>query len=71
MTTNTTDTALTTSQHGTASHEVYTAGFYTGAGEWDFTVRQILGKAPPQRLRHRGGAGHRGVCPDRRPRRMV
>jgi hypothetical protein len=49
MTTNTTDTALTTSQldqHGTASHEVYTAGFYTGAGEWDFTVRLILGKAP-------------------------
>jgi hypothetical protein len=47
MTTNTTDMTLTTSKldrHGTASHEVYTAGFYTDAGEWDFTVRMILGK---------------------------
>ncbi|HEX4833612.1 MAG TPA: dipeptidyl aminopeptidase [Trebonia sp.] len=41
-------TALTAAgldHHGTASHEVYTAGFYSGAGEWDFTVRTILGKA--------------------------
>jgi hypothetical protein len=48
VTTNTADMALTTSKldhHGTASHEVYTAGFYTGAGEWDFTVRMILGKS--------------------------
>ena len=53
MTTNATDSALTTAAldyHGTASHEVYTAGFYPGAGEWDFTVRAILGKAS------RGGA---------------
>lgn len=35
-------------QHGTPSHEVYTAGFYSG--RWDFTVRSILGKAS------RGGA---------------
>jgi dienelactone hydrolase len=53
MTTSATDTALTTAEldhHGIASHEAYTAGFYTGAGEWDFTVRSILGKAS------RGGA---------------
>lgn len=35
-------------QHGTPSHEVYTAGFY--ASEWDFIVRGLLGKAS------RGGA---------------
>jgi dienelactone hydrolase len=49
MITDTTDRALTSTkldQHGTASHEVYTAGFYTGAGERDFTVRTILGKSP-------------------------
>ena len=49
MTTNTTEKALATAEldrHGTASHEVYTAGFYTGRGEWDFTVRTILGKSP-------------------------
>jgi len=53
MSTTTTSTARTTAaldRQGTASHEVYTAGFYTGAGEWDFTVRAILGKAS------RGGA---------------
>jgi dienelactone hydrolase len=53
MNTSATDTALTTTEldhHGTASHEAYTAGFYTGAGEWDFTVRSILGKSS------RGGA---------------
>ncbi len=32
-------------QHGTASHEVYTAGFYPGSGGWDFAVRSILGKS--------------------------
>jgi len=48
VTANTIHPALTTAEldhHGTASHEVYTAGFYTGAGEWDFTVRMILGKS--------------------------
>ena len=48
MTTTATGSALTTAEldrHGTASHEAYTAGFYTGAGEWDFTVRTILGKS--------------------------
>ena len=53
MSTTVTDAALTTTDlnlRGTASHEVYTAGFYSGAGEWDFTVRSILGKAS------RGGA---------------
>jgi hypothetical protein len=48
MTTTTTDTSLPVAEldrHGTASHEVYTAGFYTGAGEWDFTVRMLLGKS--------------------------
>ena len=48
MTTDTTGTALTTTEldhHGTASHEVYTAGFYAGPGEWDYTVRAILGKS--------------------------
>jgi hypothetical protein len=53
MTTSTIHPALATAgldHHGTASHEVYTAGFYAGAGEWDFTVRTILGKSS------RGGA---------------
>jgi hypothetical protein len=48
MTASTTDMALDTTaldHHGTASHEVYTAGFYPGAGEWDFSVRMILGKS--------------------------
>ena len=48
MTTDTTDTALTATEldhHGAASHEVYTAGFYADPGEWDFTVRAILGKS--------------------------
>jgi hypothetical protein len=48
MTTNTTHAALTTTEldhHGAASHEVYTAGFYAGHGEWDYTVRAILGKS--------------------------
>ncbi len=46
--TTTTGTALTTTEldrHGTASHEIYTAGLYPGAGEWDFTIRSILGKS--------------------------
>jgi hypothetical protein len=41
-----TDSARTVAQlnrHGSTSHEVYTAGFYNG--DWDFTVRGILGKA--------------------------
>jgi hypothetical protein len=53
MSTTVTDAALTTTdlnRQGTTSHEVYTAGFYSGAGEWDFSVRAILGKAS------RGGA---------------
>lgn len=53
MTTTVTDQAPTAARldrHGTASHEAYTAGFYAGAGEWDFTVRSILGKSA------RGGA---------------
>jgi dienelactone hydrolase len=53
MNTTVTDTALATdalNRQGTPSHEVYTAGFYSGAGEWDFTVRSILGKSS------RGGA---------------
>jgi hypothetical protein len=49
-TTNMALTATALDHHGTASHEVYTAGFYPGAGEWDFTVRTILGKSS------RGGA---------------
>jgi dienelactone hydrolase len=43
--------ALTVEQldrRGKTSHEVYTAGFY--AGDWDFSVRTLLGKAT------RGGA---------------
>ena len=50
-TADTADTADTVEQldrRGTASHEVYTAGFY--AGDWDFAVRSILGKSS------RGGA---------------
>ena len=46
--TTTTSTALTTTEldrHGTASYEVYNAGLYPGAGEWDFTIRSILGKS--------------------------
>lgn len=46
-----TNTALTVDQlddHGTTSHEVYTAGFYESS--WDFSVRALLGKAT------RGGA---------------
>ena len=58
MTANTTDPAPSTTalsvtgldRRGTASHEVYTAGFYPGPGEWDFTVRMLLGKSS------RGGA---------------
>ncbi len=50
MTTTTTSagTALNPSEldrHGTASHEVYAAGFYPGAAEWDYAVRSILGKS--------------------------
>jgi dienelactone hydrolase len=48
MTTSTASAVLTTREldhHGTASHEVYSAGFYSGAGEWDYTVRAILGKS--------------------------
>ena len=46
-----TNTALTVDQlddHGTTSHEVYTAGFYESS--WDFSVRALLGNAT------RGGA---------------
>ncbi len=46
--TTSTGTALTTAEldrHGTASHEIYTDGFYPGAGEWDFTIRSVLGKS--------------------------
>src|SRR6187401_3474879 len=46
-----TNTALTVDHlddHGTTSHEVYTAGFYESG--WDFSVRALLGKAT------RGGA---------------
>jgi hypothetical protein len=41
-----TDRARTVAElnhHGTTSHQVYTAGFYDG--DWDFSVRGILGKA--------------------------
>jgi hypothetical protein len=44
----TTGTALTTTEldrHGTPSYEVYTAGLYPGAGDWDFAIRSILGKS--------------------------
>jgi prolyl oligopeptidase family protein len=51
MSVTTDSTARTVAQldhHGTTSHEVYTAGFFDG--EWDYTVRSILGKSS------RGGA---------------
>jgi len=36
-------TAAQLDHRGRTSHEVYTAGFYEG--DWDFSVRLLLGKA--------------------------
>jgi len=51
-----TNTALAQlDDHGTTSHEVYTAGLYESS--WDFSVRALLGKWAPGTRRRGADVG--------------